>query len=210
MSRLSLNNLAALYNDQGRYADAEPLLKRALAIREKALGPNHPDVGVSLNNLAVLYGAQSRYADALSIVQRTISQNSANKSVAFGVLYASQSQSFMSPTQALSVSYTVLQQSTSSVAGEAVSKLAARFACWHQRTRATRAQRSGPDCRSGSPGQKHHLCCFKASRRTKCIDGRADTKAHRRNKVRTGQATGRLRSAISRLCRAIKTTTAHR
>ena len=124
---LSLNNLAALYNDQGRDADAEPLLKRALAIREKALGPNHPDVGVSLNNLAVLYGAQSRYADALSIVQRTISQNSANKSVAFGVLYASQSQNFISPTEALSVSYTVLQQSTSSVAGEAVSKLAARF-----------------------------------------------------------------------------------
>ena len=124
---LSLNNLAALYNDQRRYADAEPLLKRALAIREKALGPNHPDVGVSLNNLAVLYGAQSRYADALSIVQKTISQNSANKSVAFGVLYASQSQSLMSPTQALSASYTVLQQSTSSAAGEAVSKLAARF-----------------------------------------------------------------------------------
>ena len=124
---LSLNNLAALYNDQGRYADAEPLLNRALAIREKALGPNHPDVGVSLNNLAVLYGAQSRYADALSIVQKTISQNRANKSVALGVLYASQSQSFMSPTQALSASYTVLQQSTSSAVGEAVSKLAARF-----------------------------------------------------------------------------------
>ena len=124
---LSLNNLAALYNDQGRYADAEPLLKRALAIHEKALGPNHPDIGVSLNNLAVLYGAQSRYADALSIVQKTISQNSAQKSVAFGLLYASQSQSFMSPTQALSASYAVLQQSTSSAAGEAVSKLAARF-----------------------------------------------------------------------------------
>ena len=83
---------------------------------------------VSLNNLAVLYAAQSRYADALPIVKRTISQNSANKSVAFAVLYASQSQSFMSPTQALSASYTVLQQSASSAAGEAISKLAARFA----------------------------------------------------------------------------------
>ena len=30
---------------QGRYAEAEPLYKRSLAISEKALGPDHPDVG---------------------------------------------------------------------------------------------------------------------------------------------------------------------
>ncbi len=35
----SLNNLALLYHDQGRYAEAEPLYERALAIVEKALGP---------------------------------------------------------------------------------------------------------------------------------------------------------------------------
>ena len=46
MSRRSLNNLARLYDDQGRYAEAEPLYKRALAIREKALGPDHPDVAL--------------------------------------------------------------------------------------------------------------------------------------------------------------------
>ncbi len=34
----SLNNLAELYRVQGRYAEAEPLYQRALAIREKALG----------------------------------------------------------------------------------------------------------------------------------------------------------------------------
>ena len=44
MLRPSLNNLAELYKVQGRYADAEPLFKRSLAIREKALGPDHPDV----------------------------------------------------------------------------------------------------------------------------------------------------------------------
>ena len=32
-----LNNLALLYSEQGRYEDAEPLLKRALAIKEKGL-----------------------------------------------------------------------------------------------------------------------------------------------------------------------------
>jgi tetratricopeptide (TPR) repeat protein len=38
----SLNNLAALYYKQGHYAEAEPLYKRALAIDEKAIGPEHP------------------------------------------------------------------------------------------------------------------------------------------------------------------------
>ena len=35
---------------QGNYAEAEPLYQRALAIREKALGPEHPDTAASLNN----------------------------------------------------------------------------------------------------------------------------------------------------------------
>ena len=38
----SLNNLAVLYQAQGRYGEAEPLYQRALAIREKALGPGPP------------------------------------------------------------------------------------------------------------------------------------------------------------------------
>src|SRR5437868_1342491 len=38
---------AALYK-QAHYADAEPLLQEALAIREKASGPDDPDVAASL------------------------------------------------------------------------------------------------------------------------------------------------------------------
>ena len=72
MLRPSLNNLAVLYQGQGRYAEAEPLYKRALAIREKALGPDHPDVAASLNNLAVLYAAQGRYADAEPLYKRSL------------------------------------------------------------------------------------------------------------------------------------------
>ena len=60
MSAPVCNNLAALYEAQGRYAEAEPLYKRALAIYEKALGPEHPNVATSLHNLALLYEAQSR------------------------------------------------------------------------------------------------------------------------------------------------------
>ena len=40
---------------QGAYAKAEPLYKRALAINEKVLGPDHPNTATSLNNLAALY-----------------------------------------------------------------------------------------------------------------------------------------------------------
>ncbi len=49
-----LNNLAVLYEDQGKYAEAEPVHKRVLAIREKALGPEHPQVATSLKNYAAL------------------------------------------------------------------------------------------------------------------------------------------------------------
>ena len=56
-SRLAtvLNNLALLYQDQGKYAEAEPLYQRALPIREKALGPEHPDIATNLALLALLY-----------------------------------------------------------------------------------------------------------------------------------------------------------
>ena len=56
--------MAALYRAQGRYAEAEPLYRRSLAIEEKALGPDHPDLAISLHNIAGLYRAQGRYAEA--------------------------------------------------------------------------------------------------------------------------------------------------
>ena len=40
--------------NEGRYAEAEPLYERALAIWEAALGPENADVGTSLNGLAAL------------------------------------------------------------------------------------------------------------------------------------------------------------
>ena len=46
--------------------------QRALAILEKALGPEHPDVATSLNNLALLYYGQGRYADAEPHFQRAL------------------------------------------------------------------------------------------------------------------------------------------
>jgi CHAT domain-containing protein/uncharacterized protein HemY len=125
---LLINNLAVLYGRQKRYSEAELLYKRSLAIWEKTLGPGHPNTARSLNNLAELYRLQGRYADALPFVKRTISQNSANKDTALAVLYGSENQKLITSKEAMNASYTVLQRSASSAAGEAISKLAARFA----------------------------------------------------------------------------------
>ena len=69
---MALNNLAGLYEAQGRYAAADPLYRRSLAITEKALGPEHMNVGGSLNNLAALYQAQGRYAAAEPLYRRSL------------------------------------------------------------------------------------------------------------------------------------------
>jgi len=70
----TLNNLASLYEAQGKYAEAEPLDKRALAIEEKALGPEDPYVAIiGLNNLAELYHQQGKYAEAEPLHKRSLS-----------------------------------------------------------------------------------------------------------------------------------------
>lgn len=43
---------------QGHLDEAKPLFKRALKIREKVLGPDHPDTATSLDNLASLLQKQ--------------------------------------------------------------------------------------------------------------------------------------------------------
>jgi CHAT domain-containing protein len=68
----SLNELALLYKDMGRYADAEPLYQRSLKIYEARLGKDHPDVAVSLNNLANLYRDMGRSAEAEPLFQRSL------------------------------------------------------------------------------------------------------------------------------------------
>ncbi|MCC9000405.1 MAG: tetratricopeptide repeat protein, partial [Candidatus Contendobacter sp.] len=57
---------------QGRYQEAEELYRRALAIREQALGPDHPGTAASLNNLAVVLNAQGRLADAEALHRRAL------------------------------------------------------------------------------------------------------------------------------------------
>jgi CHAT domain-containing protein len=61
-----------VYPRQGRYAEAEPLMQRALTIFEQALGPQHPQVAAALSNLATLYTDQGQYAQAEPLLQRAL------------------------------------------------------------------------------------------------------------------------------------------
>jgi tetratricopeptide (TPR) repeat protein len=67
-----LNNLAGLYRAQGRFGEAEPLFEKALAIDEKALPANHPDLATDYNNLAGLYQAQGRFSEAEPLFIRAL------------------------------------------------------------------------------------------------------------------------------------------
>jgi tetratricopeptide (TPR) repeat protein len=54
------------------YAAARPYLERALAIREKVLGAEHPDTATSLNNLGLLLQATGEYDAARPYLERAL------------------------------------------------------------------------------------------------------------------------------------------
>jgi tetratricopeptide (TPR) repeat protein len=66
------DDLGTLFHAKAAYAQAEPLMRRALAIDEKCLGQDHPDVARDLNSLAQLLGATSRLAEAEPLMRRAL------------------------------------------------------------------------------------------------------------------------------------------
>jgi tetratricopeptide (TPR) repeat protein len=68
----SLYNLAILRRQQGRFGEADGLYRRALEIREREEGPNHPDVAATLNNMAALQVAQENYEGARPLLERAL------------------------------------------------------------------------------------------------------------------------------------------
>jgi tetratricopeptide (TPR) repeat protein len=56
----------------GNYHSAVPPFMRALAIREKVLGLEHPDTAISLSRLTSIYKDQGRYTEAEPLYQRAL------------------------------------------------------------------------------------------------------------------------------------------
>ncbi len=52
--------------------DAEPLMRRTLAIDEQSYRPEHPDVARDLNNLALLLHATHRLGEAEPLMRRAL------------------------------------------------------------------------------------------------------------------------------------------
>ncbi len=70
-----LDKAASYLDDHAQFSQAESLYKQALAIKEKVLGSEHADTGVSLNNLARCYMNQGQYAQAEPLYQRALAIN---------------------------------------------------------------------------------------------------------------------------------------
>lgn len=58
---------------EGRYSEAELLFRDALAICEKAVGPEHKSTAACLDNVATVCRIQSRFTEALPLCQRALS-----------------------------------------------------------------------------------------------------------------------------------------
>jgi CHAT domain-containing protein len=73
-----LNILASLYSREGRYAEAEPLFKRSLSLREsgpwllRSYNPDDPEIAGTLASLGSLYAQQGRYAEAEPLFKQTL------------------------------------------------------------------------------------------------------------------------------------------
>jgi eukaryotic-like serine/threonine-protein kinase len=64
--------LANVYLDLGRRDNAEPLMREALAIQERVLGPYHQDVSTTLMNLGIMYLQQRNAAAAEPYLRRSV------------------------------------------------------------------------------------------------------------------------------------------
>ena len=68
----ALNDLAQLLHSTNRLAEAEPLMRRALAIAEHSFVSDHPEVAIALNNLASLLHSTNRRVEAEPLMRRAL------------------------------------------------------------------------------------------------------------------------------------------
>ncbi|CAM6003523.1 unnamed protein product [Sphagnum balticum] len=69
---VTVGNLGALYQNQGKLAEAEQMHQRALQGYEKALGMEHTSTLQTVNILGALYRIQGKLAEAEQMLQRAL------------------------------------------------------------------------------------------------------------------------------------------
>jgi tetratricopeptide (TPR) repeat protein len=67
-----LNQTGNYLMQRGRYSEAEPIMRRTVAMCEQMLGADHPLAASSLSNLAALYQEQGKYDQAEALAQRAL------------------------------------------------------------------------------------------------------------------------------------------
>ncbi len=68
----SLTGLGDILRIRGRYGDAEPSLREAIALGEHSLGPEDEDVVTAVNSLAVLFKYSGRFDEAAALYERAL------------------------------------------------------------------------------------------------------------------------------------------
>jgi len=88
-----LNNLAAIYREQGEYVEAETIIKKAIIINERTPENNPHILAINYNVLALLYDAQGKhdkaeqlYKKAIEIDKKTLGEDHPNLAIRYNNL----------------------------------------------------------------------------------------------------------------------------
>lgn len=73
----NLNSLGVQYCDAGKYDLAVPLFERALAGRQRVLGPDHADTQLTMSNLALAYRLAGKFKEALPLQEQLLEKRQA-------------------------------------------------------------------------------------------------------------------------------------
>eukprot|EP00557_Chaetoceros_sp_GSL56_P001646 CAMPEP_0176503402 /NCGR_PEP_ID=MMETSP0200_2-20121128/15343_1 /TAXON_ID=947934 /ORGANISM="Chaetoceros sp., Strain GSL56" /LENGTH=762 /DNA_ID=CAMNT_0017902689 /DNA_START=2361 /DNA_END=4649 /DNA_ORIENTATION=- len=65
-----LNRIGLVYDNQGEYDNALEYYERAHSIKNKVLGPDHPDLATTYNNMGSIYENQGDYQKALDYYEK--------------------------------------------------------------------------------------------------------------------------------------------
>jgi len=69
----SVDVLAMVLSSQGRYEQAEEMLRQTLSAMEPVLGKRHPDVLMSMRYLVIMLRCQCKYEQAKDILRQELS-----------------------------------------------------------------------------------------------------------------------------------------